>query len=120
MDGGKNVLIYAVSFFLTFGLYAYFATAYASEGEEIDAKSLFEYHCVTCHGTDGKGTRRGHELKVPDLSDADWQATKKDDEMMDAITNGKNKMPPWREKLKPEEIQALVEYVRKLAPKTES
>ena len=42
---------------------------------------------------------------------------KKDEEILNSITNGKNKMPRWIEKLKPEEIQALAKYVRKLAPK---
>ena len=91
-----------------------------AQEEGVNAKKLFVYHCATCHGEDGKGTKRGHELKSPNLTDADWQAKKKDDEILNSITNGKNKMPRWSEKLKPEEIQALANYVRKLAPKKKS
>lgn len=91
-----------------------------AQEEGVNAKKLFVYHCATCHGDDGKGTKRGRELKSPNLADADWQAKKKDDEILNSIANGKNKMPRWNEKLKPEEIQALARYVRKLAPKKKS
>ena len=117
MSNTKSVFIYAVSFFVTIGLYAGVCPVYGQEGEEINPKKLFEYHCSTCHGNDGKGTKRGHELKTPNLADAKWQSSKKDEEVLNSITNGKNKMPRWSEKLKPEEIQALAKYVRKLAPK---
>ena len=91
-----------------------------AQEEGVNAKKLFIYHCATCHGEDGKGTKRGHELKSPNLTDADWQAKKNDDEILNSITNGKNKMPRWNEKLKPEEIQSLARYVRKLAIKKKS
>jgi len=80
-------------------------------------KKLFEYHCATCHGENGKGTKRGHELKVPNFADPEWQSTKKDEEILNSITNGKNKMPRWSDKLKPVEIQVLAGYVRKLVLK---
>lgn len=109
--------IYITSMCIMAGLYTGFLPVYGQEGEEVNSKKLFEYHCATCHGEDGKGTKRGHELKAPNLADANWQATKKDEELLNSITNGKNKMPRWSDKLKQEEIQALAKYVRKLAPK---
>ena len=117
MSNTKPLFIFAVSFFVPIGLYVSFSPAYAQEGEEINPKNLFEYHCSTCHGVDGKGTKRGHELKAPNLADNKWQSSKKDEEILNSITNGKNKMPRWSDKLKPEEIQALAKYVRKLTPK---
>ena len=117
MGNVKTPFIFVISFFVMIGLYASVFPAYGQEGEEINPKKLFEYHCSTCHGEDGKGTKRGHELKAPNLADVKWQASKKDEEILNSITNGKNKMPRWIEKLKPEEIQALAKYVRKLAPK---
>jgi cbb3-type cytochrome c oxidase subunit III len=106
-----------MSFLSIMGLCSGLSTIFGQEGEEIDAKSLFEYHCATCHGTDGRGTKRGRELKAPNFADANWQATKTDKEILDSIINGKNKMPRWSDKLQPEEIHALAKYVRKLAPK---
>ncbi len=117
MKGGKKICVYITSMCIMTGLYTGFSPVYVQEGEEVNSKKLFEYHCATCHGEDGKGTKRGHELKAPNLADANWQATKKDEELLNSIINGKNKMPRWSEKLKPEEIQALANYVRKLAPK---
>ncbi len=117
MGDWKKSVIYATSFFAILGLYSSFSAVCGQEDKGINAKSLFVYHCATCHGEDGKGTKRGHALKSPNLADPEWQDTKKDEEILNTITNGKNKMPRWREKLKPEEIQALAKYVRKLAPK---
>ncbi len=121
MRNTRNPLIYAISIFAVLGLHTGFSAVYGQEGEQqINAKSLFEYHCATCHGSDGKGTKRGHELKARSFADADWQSKTTDEQILNSITNGKNKMPRWSEKLKPEEIQALSKYVRKLAPKKRS
>lgn len=120
MGNGKTILNYMILFFVLAGLYAGFSPANGQEKAEMNPKSLFEYHCATCHGNDGKGTKRGLALKSPNFADAKWQASKKDEELVDSITNGRNKMPRWREKLKPEEIDALAKYVRKLAPKKRS
>ncbi|MBF8277008.1 MAG: cytochrome c oxidase, cbb3-type, subunit [Candidatus Brocadiaceae bacterium] len=114
-----TTILCGVPIFLAAWLCSSVLVSHAQE-EGVNAKKLFVYHCATCHGEDGKGTKRGHELKSPNLADANWQAKKKDDEILNSITNGKNKMPRWNEKLKPEEIQALANYVRKLAPKKKS
>ena len=75
MGNMKFPFIFVISFFVTIGLYAGFSPAYGQEGEEINPKKLFEYHCSTCHDEDGKGTKRGHELKAPNLADAKWQVS---------------------------------------------
>ncbi|MDR4506714.1 MAG: c-type cytochrome [Candidatus Brocadiaceae bacterium] len=93
------------------------SSAYGKEGESVNAKKIFEYKCKTCHGSDGKGTKRGQALKSQDLSDPEWQASRTDKEILETITNGKNKMPAWKERLTPEEIEALAKYVRKLKAK---
>ena len=117
MADWKKTVVYTFVFSTILGLYSGFPTAFGQEGEGINAKNLFEYHCATCHGADGKGTKRGHELKAPNFADSDWQSKKKDEEILNSITNGKDKMPRLSDKLKPEEIEALAKYVRKLAPK---
>lgn len=120
MGEGKRAVACGIFFLAIFCLYSGFSTVLAQEGEEINPKKLFEYHCATCHGEDGKGTKRGRELKSPNLADPEWQGKRKDEEVLSSIMNGKNKMPRWSDKLKPEEIQALARYVRKLAPKKRS
>ncbi|GIL20832.1 MAG: cytochrome c [Candidatus Jettenia sp.] len=116
MSNRRNAFIYTISIFAVICLFNSFPSAYGQKNGQMNAKDLFEYHCVTCHGSDGKGTKRGQALKAPNLSDANWQASRKDEEILNSIINGKNKMPRWSDKLKEEEIQSLARYVRKLAP----
>jgi cytochrome c6 len=71
------------------------------------SEALYKSKCAMCHGADGKKAA-GHDLSSADVqkqSDADLNAV---------ITNGKNKMPKYGEKLKPEEIKGLVSYIRTL------
>ncbi len=82
-----------------------------------DAAPLFKQKCAMCHGADGKGdSSMGKTLKVRDLSSADVQK-QSDADLTAIITKGKNKMPAYEGKLKPEEIKGLVAYVRSLAKK---
>ena len=83
-----------------------------------DAASVFKTKCAVCHGPDGSGnTKMGLQLKAADLR-SDLVQKQTNDQLTDAITNGKNgKMPPWGETLKPDQIKGLVVYVRSLAGK---
>jgi cbb3-type cytochrome c oxidase subunit III len=73
--------------------------------------ALFKQKCSMCHGADGKGFAA---IKTPDFTDPKWQASLKDNGIGEAIKNGKKgtTMPAFGEKLKDEEIQALVGYIR--------
>ncbi len=53
-------------------------------------------------------------MGVPDLTDGDWQDTTADKQI---ITNGKKRMPKQGHKLNPEEIRAVVKYIRFFTPK---
>jgi len=81
-------------------------------------QEIFEHRCAVCHGADGKArTKKGRQLKAKDFTRARFQQHTTDKEIVDAITNGipKHKMPAFKDKLSPEEIQALVGYVRAFA-----
>ncbi len=67
---------------------------------------VFESICAGCHGVDGTGSSSGR-----DLTDV---ATEQDDRLVHvaSVTNGKNNMPAWGERLEAEEIDAAVSYVR--------
>ncbi len=86
-------------------------------GDKIDYKKIFKNDCRKCHGRDGKGTKRGKKLGVPDFTDAKWQASVTDKRLINSITNGKNKMPKQGGRLSPEEIRAMVKYVRFFVPR---
>jgi cytochrome c5 len=86
-------------------------------GEKIDYKRIYENECRKCNERDGKGSKRGKGLGVPDFTNADWQASVTDEQLIKSITNGKKKMPKQEGKLSPEEIKAVVKYIRFFAPK---
>jgi mono/diheme cytochrome c family protein len=83
-----------------------------------DVTPLWNQHCASCHGKDGKGqTKAGKKAGVKDQTDAAYQAGLTDEKMFKAIKDGlkedaKEKMKPFGDKLKDDEIKALVAYVR--------
>jgi cytochrome c6 len=82
-----------------------------------DADKIFKANCVLCHAADGSGSSpTGKALKAKDLKSEEVQKVS-DVDITTVITNGKGKMPAFGKKLKPEDIQSLVGYVRALAKK---
>lgn len=82
-----------------------------------DGAELFRGQaCVMCHGPDGKGFAAIH---TPDFTDPKWQASQTDKQIEDTIKNGKpnTAMKPFGDKLKENEIDALVKYIRSLNSK---
>ncbi len=85
---------------------AVLALAAAARAE--DAGALFQKKCVACHGKDGKGSPAGVKLGVKDLT-----ATKlSEPQLVDVITNGRNKMMANKGKLSDTEIASLAKYVK--------
>ncbi len=74
---------------------------------------LFKSKCVMCHGADGTGSAVGKKMGAHDFTTAEVQKMS-DADLTGIITNGKNKMPKYADKLKPEEIKGLVAYIRTL------
>ena len=69
---------------------------------------LFRQKCSMCHAQDGKGYAAIH---TPVFTDASWQAKHTDQELIDAVTNGKQeegKMPAFKGKLTDAQIDSLV------------
>ena len=82
-----------------------------------EAANLFKSKCVLCHAEDGSGSSpSGKALKAKDLRAPEIQ-TKSDAEIAEVIAQGRNKMPAFSGKLKPDQIQLLVGYIRQLAKK---
>ncbi len=88
-----------------------------------DAAVLANYkkHCASCHGPDGKGeTKMGRKAGVKDYTDKAFIATIKDDVALEKVKEGiKEKgeftMKPYKDKLKDEEIVALIAYMKAFA-----
>ena len=93
---------------------------------EVDKKTerTWKAKCASCHGEDGKGqTKKGQEMGVEDQSSAKWQKGITDAKIKEAIENGKKgekdgkkqEMDGYKDKLKPDQIDGLVAYIRTLA-----
>jgi mono/diheme cytochrome c family protein len=81
------------------------------------AEATYKAKCAMCHGPDGKGeTATGKALKAGSFAAPDV-VKMSDDDLATVITKGKNKMPSFEGKLKKEEIEQLVAYIRQLAKK---
>lgn len=82
------------------------------------ATQLYRRYCVSCHGNDGKAkTSRGKFNHARDLTDAEWQNDVSDERIFNSIMNGRNtrgNMPAFSDKLKEDEANSLVTFVRGL------
>ncbi len=84
---------------------------FALPAAHADTAATYKAKCAPCHALDGSPTAAGkvmgaHDFKSPDvqkMSDADMTAI---------IANGKNKMKGFSKDLKPDEIKALVAFIR--------
>ncbi|MCF6280604.1 MAG: c-type cytochrome [Candidatus Polarisedimenticolaceae bacterium] len=86
-------------------------------------KKTYNAFCIYCHGAKGEGDGQAAALNgVPlvDISNKAYMSLLSDQDIYDRIAYGKEKfpyiqMPGWRSNLKPQEIKAVVVYVRSLA-----
>lgn len=104
----------SVALGLGLGLWA--AGATAARASEVS--DLFSDKCGVCHGDNGKGqTRMGTKFHSPDFTSAKWQARTTDEAARHTIENGavvdgQVRMPPWKEKLTPQQVSDLIKYTR--------
>lgn len=104
---------------VSFILVAVFAANTSAEFEKVrPAAQLYTRYCVSCHGSDGKAkTSKGKFSHARDLTDPQWQADVSDARIFNSIMNGRNErgnMPPFANKVNEKEVDALVEFVRRL------
>ena len=79
---------------------------------------LFNRNCARCHGADGRGdTPLGHLYKAPDFTDSEWWKKNSDisgvNTLRSIVTRGKAGMPAFGKKLRPAEINLLVDRIRR-------
>lgn len=91
------------------------ASPSAAVDELVAARTNYAKNCEGCHGPNGEGglvKLDNKQIKVPSLH-ADHAKKHTDAEIIDFITNGHEEMPAFKDKLRPEEVTALVRFVRK-------
>ena len=82
-----------------------------------NAEANYKAKCAGCHGPDGTGsTPAGKAMKVRDFNSPEVQKETVA-ELAEVISNGRNKMPKYSDKLKDTEIKDLAEYVHDLGKK---
>jgi mono/diheme cytochrome c family protein len=90
------------------------AKATATPDEFAVARANYAKHCSACHGEEGKGGLVKVEkvrLKVPSLREG-HALDHPDEKLVKQVTNGGDGMPKFKDKLSPEEINAMVRFIR--------
>lgn len=77
-----------------------------------DGAAIYKAKCAMCHGPDGAGqTTMGKNMKLRAFGSAEVQK-QTDAELVKWIADGKGKMPAYKAKLTPADIDALVALIR--------
>jgi len=110
--------IYSLALVILVSLSALGAVREYSNSYARPAPQLYRRYCVSCHGTDGKSTTsKGKYSHARNLTDPDWQSDVSDERIFNSIMNGRNvrgNMPAFGDKLKEDEINSLVTFIRGL------
>jgi len=83
---------------------------------------IFKKQCTACHGTKGEGNGPAAGALNPppqDLTDAEVMGVLTDDELRTVIAQGKGSMPGFESILEPDELEAVLKYVRSLSASSE-
>jgi mono/diheme cytochrome c family protein len=84
---------------------------------QADPAKTYKMNCALCHAADGSGdTAPGKAFHAKDLRSEEVQK-QTDAALAEIITKGKGKMPAFGGKIKPDDVNKLVAYVRSLAAK---
>jgi mono/diheme cytochrome c family protein len=80
---------------------------------------LYNRYCIRCHGIDGRGVWDIPD--VPDFTDARWQTSRPDRQIVNILMEGRGAiMPPFRGTLTLEESWAMARYLRSFVPGPEA
>lgn len=83
-----------------------------------EGKKIYGYDCAQCHGATGDGkTDVAKDLRLPDLTDPARLKERTDGELFYIVKNGHGDMPQEGDRVKPEQLWDLVNYIRSLARK---
>lgn len=97
-----------------------FTVASASPGgaflpDAIDGEEVYATNCATCHGVSGKGDGPAAGAFNPpptDFTDPEAVKNRSVEDLVGAISEGRDGMPAYGASLSAEEIEAVAEYIR--------
>ncbi len=104
-----------------------FAGVASAAGADAKTARVYQAKCASCHGEDGKAeTKKGKEMGLKSMASPEWQKGITDAKIKEVIAKGATakgpggaevKMDGYGDKLKPEQVDALVGYIRSLGGK---
>ncbi len=78
--------------------------------ENVSSRSLYNIHCASCHGRDGRAnTAKGRETDADDITGGVSTA-----KTIRVVTNGRGDMPGFKKKLSAAQIASIARYVATL------
>jgi cytochrome c6 len=83
-------------------------TSPAQAANTTNAAKIFETNCAGCHLNGGNIIRRGKNLKMNALKKNGMDSI---EAITDIVTNGKNNMSAYKDRLTSQEIQEVATYV---------
>jgi mono/diheme cytochrome c family protein len=114
MNGLRLLVLFSASCFFTGGVEAQVTSS--ASGDPTKGKILYETNCLVCHGESGKGDGViGASLRPPpaDLTGSQARA-KSDKDLLMVIREGRAVMPAWKTRLKEQDMQNVLVYIRSL------
>jgi mono/diheme cytochrome c family protein len=83
--------------------------------------ALWNVSCAACHGRDGKGQgpSRPPGAQMPDFTSVDFQKQRSDEQLRQAIHDGRGMMPGFGKQVSDQGLSALVAHVREFAATAE-
>jgi mono/diheme cytochrome c family protein len=87
-------------------------------GDPQKGKSLYDRHCVTCHGPGGKGDGPIGQVLIPPAANLTLLGKQSDTTILDTLRNGRpgTAMPSWKNDLHALELNHLLSFLRTLTP----
>ena len=100
---------------LTASLLLAVSASFAS-AQGVDGKAVYDANCKKCHGATGAPSAAIKKMS-PKIAtfDAAFFANRTDADLEKQISVGKDKMKPFKDTLKPDEIAAVAKYIRTLS-----
>lgn len=84
---------------------------------DLSAEGIYQRRCASCHGADGSGNvKKAKALKIDAalLTLGRLEADMPRDVLRQILLEGKNDMPAFKNKLKPSEVDPLLDYTIRL------
>ncbi|MEW6314585.1 MAG: c-type cytochrome [Pseudomonadota bacterium] len=96
---------------------AYAGDRTATVPGQVNAAKIYQNYCSVCHGDRGDGKSRAQNSLNPsprNFTSTESAAELTRERMIYSVTNGRpgTAMQPWKVKLRPDEIEAVVDHIR--------